>query len=357
MKKPIIELVEKYITPQWRQSSGSNIAIKCPFHKGGKERRPSFFINIDNGLYFCHTCHSGGSIIRLLSDLNIPKHIIDTEAEDIKSLLDEQKELKSYLSDFTYCKDQYLANPILSETTLLKYEQLTPQNNPLPQFNLAWLNHMELCIDHSQNRLIYPIRDIYGNLAGVSGGRLDPALEPKYLIYSGGYINYKNERIPSHFGEWFDEKYPGYELNKKKYLWNYDRVYARLFHSKTMSDLYIVEGFKACLWMLQNGYTNTIALLGSSISDIQVNLLMRLSSNLILFLDNDEAGKHCTRYIVEKFRKHCKIFVVPYLKTKVANQPDDFTKQELDEVIANKQEITLKEIIQWKIASMSNWDS
>lgn len=348
MKKPIIELVEKYITPQWRQSSGSNIGIRCPFHKGGKERRPSFFINTDNGLYFCHTCHLGGSIIRLLSDLNVPKHIIDLEASEIKEQLAEQQQLQTYLSEFTYHRDQYLAEPILSETVLMKFESLTAQNNPLPAFNLAWLNHMELCIDRSLNRLIYPIRDIYGNLAGISGGRLDPRIEPKYLIYAGGYRDQNNSYVPGHYGEWFDEQYPRYEFNKKKYIWNYDRVYARLFHSKTCAELYIVEGFKACLWMLQNGYPNTIALMGSSISDIQVNLLMRLSCNLILFLDNDDAGKHCTKYIVNKFRKHCKVLIIDYPITKVANQPDDFTKLELDELVNNKRELTLKEIIQWK---------
>lgn len=342
----ITELIERYITPQWRHSGNNNIGIKCPFHKGGNERRESFFINTENGLYYCHTCHIGGTVPRLLNDLGVPKHIIDVETADLRESIQYENSKKEILKEFKFIGDPYKANPILSETILLNYKVI-PQPLIDMGFDSNWLNHMEVGLDFQNSRITYPIRDIYGNLAGISGGAVFEGQLPKYKIYSGGYREthtgvYKS----SIFGEWFDTQYPGYEFRKSNFLWNFDRVYARLFHSRNETTIYIVEGFKACLWLLQNGYINTVALMGSSMSEQQFNLLVRLNSDITLFLDNDKAGKNCLRYIASQLIKTHKIYSISYPDNK--NQPDDFTKDELQMALSARQLITIKDIIEWK---------
>lgn len=39
---------------------GTELVGKCPFHK---EETPSFFINADKGLYYCHGCNAAGDVV------------------------------------------------------------------------------------------------------------------------------------------------------------------------------------------------------------------------------------------------------------------------------------------------------
>jgi len=343
----VIELIERYVTSHWRHSGNNNIGIRCPFHKGGNEKRESFFINTENGLYYCHTCHIGGTVPRLLNDLGIPKHVIDVETSDLRQSMEYETSKKKLITEYKFRGDPYKADPILSETILLNYKEI-PQQLVDSGFSVNWLQHMEVGVDRQNSRIIYPIRDVYGNLAGVSGGRIFETQTPKYQVYAGGYREvHTGIYVPGPFGGWFDSQYPNYELHKGNFIWNFDRVYARLFHSRDQSTtLFIVEGFKACLWMLQHGYKNTIALMGSSMTEQQYNLLVRLNVDIVLFLDNDEAGIRCTRYMASHLKKHSRIFTVVYPDDK--NQPDDFSKEELDNTISSRQQITVKDIVKWK---------
>ena len=337
----VIDIVEKYISDTWKHSGQGNIGIKCPFHKGGTERRESFFINIDTGLYFCHTCKMGGSLPRLLNDLGIPKHVIDVETEEFREMEVQERAKRALYAELSYRNDPYKANPILSETVLLNFQR---EGNLLPQFDEQWLKYMEIGFDKNQARIIYPIRDVYGNLAGVSGGRIYKEQDPKYLIYRGGYrIKETGKLIPSHYGSWFDSQYPKYNFDKRNCLWNFDRVYARVFHMKETSTIYIVEGFKACLWMLQNGYLNTIALLGSVLTDEQYNLLTRLNVKIVIVLDGDPPGVLGARQAAIRLRTTNMVYSVVYPDGK--SQPDDLTKEELDSMLLNRKPISIKDIV------------
>jgi DNA primase len=35
----------------------------CPFHQ---ERTPSFMVNEDKGVFYCHSCHVGGDVIKFV---------------------------------------------------------------------------------------------------------------------------------------------------------------------------------------------------------------------------------------------------------------------------------------------------
>jgi hypothetical protein len=41
-------------------AKGAQAPWRCPFHKGGQEKRPSFYLNLSTGMAFCHTCRRGG---------------------------------------------------------------------------------------------------------------------------------------------------------------------------------------------------------------------------------------------------------------------------------------------------------
>lgn len=52
---------------RFRQSGSDNIMTTCPFHKGGKERKPSFGISKVDGVCHCFACGWTGSLTEMIS--------------------------------------------------------------------------------------------------------------------------------------------------------------------------------------------------------------------------------------------------------------------------------------------------
>lgn len=92
-----------------------------------------------------------------------------------------------------------------------------------------------------------------------------------------------------------DEDRPKYKLppgfGKSREVFNYHRAIA----SEQEAPLLVVEGFFAAIKLHQAGYERVVALMGSSLSAPQLEMLCRLcegeEQRLVLFFDNDEAGR------------------------------------------------------------------
>jgi DNA primase len=327
MRSKIVGIIERYLG-RVHHSGEDNVSLRCPFHKGGQETKPSFSINVTNGVFWCFTCHATGPFPKLLRSLGLPSSTIDAELADIRGELDaSRREREQQKVDKWKTHDPFLAETILPETVIKPYEWC-----PVKLINLGfsseWLQWMDIGYDRVNNRITFPVRDIYGNLAGVSGGAAIAGQEPKYKVYRGRRIHPTTGLVtPSDYGEWFDDLYPNYQFHNHHYLWNFDTVYPKILFGK-QEDLIVVEGYKACLWMLQNGYHNTVALMGSSMSEWQRNLLHRVSANIILFLDNDEAGRDGTNKIARELRLFQPgVLIAQYPAD--ARQPDDIAPEDL----------------------------
>lgn len=299
MRDQVIAVLERHLNlGNYRFSGDSNIKIKCPFHKGGNEAKASFSINVDLGVFQCFTCHVAGGIKQLLVLLGVPKSQIDSDTKELKAMFDANIAALQFKRR-TDCvrQDPYRAKFELPEAILAAYE-LMPTKLVEDGFTPDVLRYCEVGFDRFNNRITYPIRDLYGNLAGVAGGRAFDYQEPKYLVYSGKRKDrLTGKTTPSNYGFWFDEdpQYDGYEFDNRDYLWGFDRVYPRLFFGKEQQTLVIVEGYKAAMWCIQCGWLNTVALMGSTLTYRQQQLLLRVRSNrIVFFLDNNDAGQSGT---------------------------------------------------------------
>lgn len=63
------ELLKKYDKDVFREikRTTTELMCTCPFHKNGQERKPSFGINLDTGVYHCFTCGESGNFPELVS--------------------------------------------------------------------------------------------------------------------------------------------------------------------------------------------------------------------------------------------------------------------------------------------------
>lgn len=348
MRDLVYATVQKHLPGPFRLLGGGNILTKCPFHKGGEEHKPSFSIHLDRALFHCFTCHVAGGIGYLLKLLGLSREQIDAELSTIKPLLEKNRETyllekNNVFKDTNPFKSDY----VLPEAILGVYEWC-PTRLVEQGFDVSLLRDLEIGYDRQGERIMYPLRDLYGNLAGFSGGAQHPWQQPKYKVYQGRR-KVGNQWEDGDFGRWFDEEFPDYRCENHDFLWNYDRVYPRILGmSDPNATVFIVEGFKACMWMLQAGYLNTVALMGSYISDRQQLMLHRLNANVVLFLDNDKAGREATVWVGELLWRPMRgrVTVVPYPKEDEDEntQPDDYFPEGIHEMVNRR--ITLQSYIQ-----------
>jgi len=98
--------------------------------------------------------------------------------------------------------------------------------------------------------------------------------------------------------------------------------------------LVIVEGFFDCMKLHQNGCRKVIALMGSTMSSGQEDLIRKHTtgqSQVIVMLDEDEAGQAGRDDIATRLAKFC--FVKMHQFGKPDMQPDQLTADEVAHLI------------------------
>lgn len=209
---------------------------------------------------------------------------------------------------------------------------------------------MGIGYDVKNQRIMYPIHDMYGNLAGYVGGATQYTTDnawQKYRVYQGRNKHPNGPWVNSDYGEWFDdwfrEQYDcsssEYHLKNHDFLWNFHRVWAkRTSNPGSVPVIYLVEGFKACMWMVQSGFEDTVALMGSYVSEKQQQMLHKTGCEIVLFLDNDKAGIAATSKVGKLLfgPMYGKVSVVNYPQEDSNTQPDDYESDYLRTLVQAK---------------------
>lgn len=159
----------------------------------------------------------------------------------------------------------------------------------LKKNNLLYLKDIEdsMCprnikINYFENHpLIFPFKDTYGNIVGLVGRsllsdhqRVDVAKYKNTSFTKGNYV----------FGLF---------ENKQSILDN--------------NLVYVVEGQFDVIKASEKGLANIVALGTSSMTDMQFSTIMRYTDNIILLLDNDDAGEAGRKKIMQKFGQYANI--------------------------------------------------
>jgi DNA primase len=307
-KEEIHSILSSYIRFSDQEIPGENLAAHCPFHKGGKEQRPSFYVYIGKssftrhtGMSFCHTCNRGWSLTGLLKALRVGPALIDIIKQELGSAESEAKRDPLLSIDF--------ALETLPEASLGLFEYM-PKALVDVGFSKELLASYDVGFDRMRKRITFALRNHHGELVGISG-RSVRGEHPRYKIYRAE----------------FHELSPSYALNKKKLLYGLDKFYARRMYTDIDMPVVLCEGFKACLWCVQAGYVDTVALLGSTLSREQLVLLQRVTNSVVLFLDNDAPGREATTKIAKQL-SGIEVRVADY-RTDAPISPDDLTSEQL----------------------------
>ena len=275
---------------------GKNFFAVCPFHD---DHSPSMSISKEKQIFKCFVCgHTGNSIsfvqdylgisfVEALEVLAKNAHIdlkldkkenVNSPYKDMYSLYNialsyyknnlnskEGEEARKYLEKRELDKDTINYFDIglslsggLSEGLSKKYSE-----NLLEEAGLS-NNGKDVFI----NRIMFTIKDNEGNPAGFSGRKYDDSDVPKY-------VNSKETPI----------------FKKGNILYNY---YNAKNDIKKKKEIIISEGFMEVIRCHTIGIDNVVALMGTSFTKDHLAVIKKDKVDVVLNLDQDEAGKIAT---------------------------------------------------------------
>lgn len=321
------EIAQRYLNRV--RVKDSHISAACPFHKGGQERHPSFWVDRQSGKWGCFTCNESGSSLKyLLKKLEVSNRLVEQEIEEA-----EKEAVKTAAVARAKKKQKDKADfkglHVLPEGLLGVYDFL-PVSLVRKGFSEKTLEDHSIGFDKRNQRITFPIRDLYGNLVGVSGRATQPDHHPKYKVYEGRKRYGKNEST-GELGEWF----PGYSNEGvRDHLWRGDLVYQDLFDGK-WDQVIIVEGFKAAMWMVQNGWYHTVAVMGTMMTKTQARIIKRLGAECFVLADNNEPGRKASHFWCQTLAvSSFPVYEVSYPDYCGDHaQPDDLTEEELNNAL------------------------
>ena len=144
------------------------------------------------------------------------------------------------------------------------------------KYELSTLNRIGLSSDDHDiydDRIMFPLYDVSGQVVGFSGRIYKDVDQNKYLNTKETEIFKKGEML---------------------YHYHVAREECRLKKS-----VIVMEGFMDVIRASTVGIKNTVALMGTALTNNQFNLIKRLSNNIILCLDGDGPGVHAMLSIGE----------------------------------------------------------
>ncbi|HNZ16570.1 MAG TPA: DNA primase [Anaerolineaceae bacterium] len=311
----IVEIVEQTVK---LRRTGKNYIGFCPFHSN--TRTPAFVVFPETQTWRCFgQCNEGGDLFGYMMkregwDFNEALRQLAARAgvtltqqnPETEASVQSQQKLSAVLEAAAgFYREQMLTSPAgkktldylhkrgLSDetikiwglgyapagwTTLLDYlRQKNYETGMLIAAGLLTERDDGSLHDRFRERLMFPIRGPYGQLAGFGGRTLEPDGIPKYLNSPATDV-----------------------FDKGRLLYGLDQARKSI---RSLNQAVIVEGYMDVIGLHQAGFTNAVSPMGTALTEDQFRLLKRLTRNVVLALDPDAAGQNATLRGLETARK------------------------------------------------------
>lgn len=300
----IVDVVSDFVTLKRR---GANYIGLCPFHN---ERTPSFSVSKSKGICKCFSCGKGGSPVNFIMEhekmsfnealrylakkYNIEikeRELSDSEREeesDRENMFNVNEFALSHFENNLSNTDEgrdigysYFRERGISDTAIKRFRlgySIERGNELLRQarergYNEKYLIDTGLVVrrddgtlyDRFKGRVIYPVHTISGKVVAFGGRTLRNDKKMAKYVNSPESVIYSKSR----------ELYGLYQA--KKSISEKDKCI-------------LVEGYMDVISMSQSGIENVVASSGTSLTQGQIRLIHRFTSNVTLIYDSDPAG-------------------------------------------------------------------
>lgn len=306
----ILDVIGAYVT---LKKAGLYYKGCCPFHH---EKTASFTVSPHKEIFYCFGCHVGGDVISFISrieqgnQLEAAKFLVDRyqiqvpeSAFSSESKSPDKRKRYFLVNELVaqWCHELLLKSPAVLRyvhdrgidracinTFTLGY---FPEGPSAIKSLLHYLSEHQILADdlfdahilHKgkasvyspfEQRIIFPITDHVGNHCGF-GGRI-----------------YKNQ----------DTRAKYYNSQENEFFNKGSLLYGLHLAKESMQKknaVFLVEGYTDCIAMVQHGYKNTVASLGTACTIEHLKLLSRFIEQVYVLYDGDAAGKQAVLRLTE----------------------------------------------------------
>jgi DNA primase len=324
----IVEIISAHT--ELRRRGGRFVGL-CPFHD---ERTPSFSVDPSNSLYYCFGCQVGGDVFGFLQEKEglefreaveqlADRYGVELEYESADPAADERRRgrerLLELLAKAAGFYDRYLWESGEAAGARKYLEGRGLDRAMLEEFGVgfapsAWDRVLTSALtagygedelhaaglaqrgrrggfyDRFRSRIVFPLRDARGRVLGFGARALRDSQQPKYVNSPEGPVYRKGRSL---FG--IDLARP---------------------HATKAGRVIVVEGYTDVIALHQAGVRNSVASMGTALTDDQVAELARLAREVVLAFDADRSGQDAMLRVQRAARSR-------RLNLKVLRLPDD----------------------------------
>ena len=302
----IVDLVSESVE---LRRAGRNFTGFCPFHHN--VNTPAFVVFPDTQTWRCFSeCDEGGDIFSYTMKkegwefAEALQHLAERAGVQLKPLTPqaiEQKEegerLRGLLEDVVVYYRHQLTQTEAGKVAAAYLQKRELTGDTIEAFGLgyapnAWDGALEYFqskgytveeleeagllseregggyYDRFRNRLMIPIRERSGKMAGFGARVLNPDDVPKYL---------NSPQTPI--------------FDKSRLLYGLDSARREI---RDVGQAVIVEGYMGVIGPYQHGFRNIVAQMGTALTEYQLRILKKYTDKFILALDSDAAGQKAT---------------------------------------------------------------
>lgn len=286
---------------------GTSYKSSCPF-LDHSDKTPSFSVSETRQIFKCFGCGKSGNVFTFLMEyhghtfieavkelaeragVQIPQQNREESdlIEQIYEMLGQYANMTAghyHLMQMDYFQKRGLSQEVIEKYNLGYDDDDNALNSVLvaEEAGLVYTTTSLSVQNRFAHRYTFPIQDGNGRVLSIGGTNKDAT--PKYLNGSDTKVYHKSNVL---YGLYQAKE----ALLKKKYA-------------------ILVEGYMDCLQMVNQGYLNTVASCGTSVTSAQVKLLSRYVKDIILFFDGDEAGRNAiNKVFVLAFDQGMDLYVV-----------------------------------------------
>ena len=317
----LLEYVSQFIDMEKR---GNDYFGHCPLHI---DNTPSFSITPSKNSYYCFSCGKSGGIIGYLMDyegLSFDDAV--TKAAQIANM-DLSKMCKSNTVSFL----KKLRTCALKPTTKFNHDIIDDKEWAKYKKEPVWewldegieqsvMNLFDVRVDKKQNRIVYPVYDIDGNLINIKARTR--------------YTNYKKMKIPKYINY--------YPVGVMDY---FQGLNITLPYIKKQNEVIIFESVKSVMKAYGWNYKNCVSAEKHTLTKEQEDLLVKLKVNVIFAYDTDVSYKQKDiKQTLDKLKRVTNVYIIEDKKKLLGgidtkNAPVDCGKEIWDELYSIKRKI------------------
>jgi len=283
----VVDIISQFIE---LKKSGANFKACCPFHG---EDTPSFVVSPQKQIYHCFGCGVGGDSIKFVMEyekLSYPEAIEKLASMTNVSLQYDNDAKKVDLSLITKINNHYQKLLVYHPNAMDYLKQRGVSSSSIEKFEIGYASSSQDTINYLKTNFLnladakeFGIIDTGQN--GLYARFIDRITFPIYTI-NGNIVGFGGRTITGHNAKYVNSPQTKF-FNKSRLLYGYNLAKESIYKQKT---IIVTEGYLDVVMLHQAGFANTVATLGTALTQDHLPLLKRGEPRVIVAYDGDKAG-------------------------------------------------------------------